>query len=112
MTTTMPTLSPSFSLFDRLVAAARDILSSTSGFGHNDFEVDASGELVPVQTTITHQPNKHESDDVFVQRLKRDKQWQAGDRVQVVYNNRKIQIIKITRNPPEAQAGVVTSVGE
>lgn len=112
--TTTPLPKPS--IFDRLMsavsAAASDILASSSGFGHNDFEVDDDGELIPHRTTITHQPNnKLESDEQFIRRLKQTGQWQRGDAVQIVYNNRKIQLVKITRNPPKAsvQDGIIVS---
>lgn len=96
---------PSSSLLGRLVAvvtaAAKDIVDSANGFGHNDFEVNEAGELVPRSTTITIQPERGEGFDAFVQRLKATDQWRAGDAVQFVYNNRKLQLVRITRNPPK-----------
>ena len=92
------------SIIDRLLAAVRaaasDILGSTSGFGHTDFVVE-NGELVPCQTTITHKPNPGESFEVFVSRLKITGQWQDGDAVQFVYNNKRLDVVRITRNPPK-----------
>jgi hypothetical protein len=95
------------SLFDRLVAvvsaAAHDILHSANGFGHTDFEVAADGELVPRGTTITIQPESGEDFAVFVARLKATDQWRAGDAVQFVSNKRKLQLVRITRNPPKTE---------
>jgi hypothetical protein len=95
---------PSSNLFSHVLAvvkaAAQDIVDSANGFGHNDFAVDADGNLVPRSTTITIQPRKGEGFDPFVQRLKDTRQWRENDMVQFVYNNGNLQLVRITRNPP------------
>jgi hypothetical protein len=92
-------------MLDRLIAAVRgaiaDILNSSSGFGHAAFEV-VDGELVPRQITITHHPRNGESFEVFIARLKTTEQWHDGDLVEFVYNKHRLQLVRITRNPPRA----------
>jgi hypothetical protein len=92
-------------MLDRLIAAVRgavaDILGSSSGFGHADFDV-VDGQLVPRSITVTHHPRDGESFEVFLVRLKTTEQWQDGDLVEFVYNKHRLQLVRITRNPPRA----------
>lgn len=92
-------------MLDRLIAAIRaaitDILNSSSGFGHAEFEV-MDGELIPRRVTITHHPRDGERFNAFITRLRSDGEWRDGDLVEFVYNRHKLHLVRITRNPPKA----------
>lgn len=92
-------------MLDRIIAAVRgavrDILNSSSGFGHADFEV-RDGQLIPRSTTVTYQPERGESFEALLDRLHTTSQWQDGDLVEFVYNRHELQLVRITRNPPKA----------
>jgi hypothetical protein len=91
------------SLLDRLIAAVRgavaDILGSSSGFGHANFDV-VGGQLIPRSVTVTHQPENGESIEVLISRLQTSGEWRDGDLVEFVYNKHRLQLVRITRNPP------------
>ena len=86
----MPQITP-----NPLLQALKSLL--TRDFGHANFEVNASGELVYTQTVFTERLHKGETVEVFIARLRESYGWLPGDAWDFINNGGKLDLVKITR---------------
>lgn len=72
------------------------ILTSATGFGHTTYAVAPSGEFVHRESVITVKMQRHETIPDFIDRLKCEQLYHAGDTVEFISNNGKLDVVKIT----------------